>query len=76
MSEHDNERLVVVETKIDHLDSKLDSTMEAIKEIVLVRHTALEDKVKTNEAHITWLWQTMFGTMLGGIISIIILFLK
>jgi hypothetical protein len=70
------ERIAVLETKVDHIDAKLDDSMRSIKDLFSVQYINLESRVKTLEAHITWLWQTVIVSVLGGLITLIVTLVK
>lgn len=74
MSEQDEikSKIAVLETKIDHLKEDLDNNMRAIKDLFSVQYINLEQRVKELEQHKTWLWQTIFVAVIGGIVSLIL----
>ena len=75
MTEETNaERLAILETKIDHLDAKFDEGMRAIKELFSIKLINLEMRVDALEKHKVWLWQTLFTTVLGAIITLVFMF--
>jgi len=70
------QRLTRVETKLDNMDGKLDRAISASETAVQALEAAKSahhriDEIKDNQK---WLWRTVSGTIIAGVIGALIKF--